>query len=269
MIELLQYKFIQYALVASVIVGFLASYFSVFIVQRQMSFVGSGLSHASFGGVALGLLLGWNPLTTAIPFTIIVALAITWLRQNTRLHVDTIVGVLFSVSMALGIVFLSLRTEYSADAMTYLFGSILAIQPIDLWISGTLAIVVMALFPLWKAWAYSSFDHELALSDRRPVLAQDYLLIVLIALTIVVSVKIMGIILLAAFLVIPGATARLLARTFIQMTWISIAVGVASSVTGIFLSYALDLPSGATIILTQALLFGLAFSWGRLTYSPR
>jgi zinc transport system permease protein len=255
MLELLQYRFIQYALIASVLVGFLASYYSVFIVQRRMSFLGSGLSHATFGGVALGLWLSIDPLWTALPFTLLVAFSITWIRQRTRLHVDTIVGVLFSVSMALGIVFLALRQEYSADAMTYLFGSILAVRPLDLWAAGLLCALTVILLPKWKSWTYASFDQELARSDRRPTEKEDYLLIFLIAMTIVISVKILGIILLAAFLVIPGATARLVSKSFFQMTWISIGLGVAASISGIFLSYWLDFPSGATIILVQSSLF--------------
>ncbi|TVQ80737.1 MAG: metal ABC transporter permease [Bradymonadales bacterium] len=259
MLELLQYRFIQYAIVGSVLVGFLCSYFSVFIVQRRMSFLGSGLSHATFGGVALGLLLGVNPLWAATPFTLLVALGITWIRQKSRLHVDAVVGVLFSVSMALGIVFLSLRKEYSADAMTYLFGSILAIDASDIWMSAALVGLCLACFPLWGAWAYSSFDRELALAGRRPVQREDYILIFLIALSVVVAVKVLGIILLAAFLVIPGASARLISRTFFQMTLWSILFGVSSSLSGIFLSYYLDLPSGASIILVQTAFFGLAF----------
>lgn len=257
MIELLQYRFIQYALIASILVGFLASYYSAFIVQRKMSFLGSGLSHASFGGVALGLYLSIDPFWTALPFTLGIALLITWIREKTKLHVDTVVGVLFSLSMALGVIFLALREEYSADAMTYLFGSILSVQELDLWAAGGLCLITLLCLPFWNLWAYSSFDRELALSDRKPVKQSDYLLIFLIALTVVVSVKILGIILLAAFLVIPGASARLLSKRFSQMTLWSILFGISSSVSGIFLSYELDLPSGASIILVQSAIFFL------------
>ena len=125
MFDLLTLPFMQRALIAGVLIGFLASYYGVFVVQRGLSFLGSGLAHAAFGGVALGLLLESEPLWIAVPFTIIVAIGITWVKNRTELGSDTTIGIFFSVSMALGIIFLYLRKQYSTEAFTYLFGSIL------------------------------------------------------------------------------------------------------------------------------------------------
>jgi zinc transport system permease protein len=260
MLDGLALPFMQRALVAGVLVGFLASYYGVFVVQRGLSFLGSGLAHAAFGGVALGLLLNAQPLFVAVPFTVVVALAISWLRDRSELGADTAVGILFSVSVALGVIFLSLRREYTADAMNYLFGSILSVSGADLWITGAVSLVTVLAAPFWGRWAFATFDRDLARSDRLRVRRDDYLLSVLIAVTVVVAVKVVGIMLISAFLVIPAATARLLARTFRAMTGLSVAFGVVSSLAGLAASYYLDLPTGATIILGQAVLFAAALA---------
>ena len=255
MIEILSLPFMQRALLGGAMVGFLASYYGVFVVQRGLSFLGSGLAHAAFGGVALGLLLQTEPLWVALPFTILVAIGIAWVRYRTQLSSDTAVGIFFSVSMALGIVFLFLRREYSADAFTFLFGSILAVTKTDILITLTMVVITLLTYPLWKRWAYASFDRELAQTDRLPVIKDDYLLSILIAITVVVAIKVVGIVLIAAFLVIPAATARVLSRTFRMMTVISVIIGVLGALAGLIVSYYIDIPSGATIILIQALLF--------------
>jgi zinc transport system permease protein len=255
MFEVFTLPFMQRALVAGVLVGLLGSYYGVFIVQRGLSFLGDGLAHAAFGGVALGLLLGVDPLWVAAPFTALAAAGIVWVQQRTRLGGDTTIGIFFAVSMALGIIFLSLRKGYTADAFTYLFGSILSVSSGDLAVTLGVGALAAGTWPLWGRWAYATFDRELAAADRLPVQRDDYLLSVSIAVTVVVAVKIVGIVLIAAFLVIPAATARLLARTFFSMTWISALIGVSTAVAGLWLSYFLDLPSGPVIILAQAGLF--------------
>lgn len=263
MIELLHMPFMQRALVAGCLVGFLASYFGAFVVQRRLSFLGAGLAHAAFGGVALGLLLQTEPLWIAVPFTVIVALGIDVIRMRTDLAGDTAIGIVFAVAVALGIVFLSLRDEYSADAFAYLFGSILAVTEADLWVTAAVALVVIALFPLWSRWAYATFDPELSKADGIHVPRDDVILSVLLAVTVVVAVKVVGILLVAAFLVIPAAAARLMSTTFIRMTIVAVITGVVSAVAGLMCSYWLDIPSGATIILVQAAIFCLTAAISR------
>jgi zinc transport system permease protein len=258
MLEALTLPFIQRALIAGILVGFLASYYGVFVVQRGLSFLGDGLAHAAFGGVALGLLLDTEPLWIAVPFTVAVALGITWVRERTDISGDTAVGIFFSVSVALGVVFLSMKREYTTDAFAYLFGSILAVSQADLWVTACVALIAGAAWPLWGRWAYATFDRELALADRQPVFRDDVLLSVLIAVTVVIAVKVVGIVLIAAFLVIPAATARLLTRTFRAMTLASVGLGATSVLVGMWASYVADIPSGATIVLVQACLFTAA-----------
>lgn len=267
MFESLSMPFIQRALLAGILTGFLGSYYGVFIVQRKMSFMGDGLAHAAFGGIALGLLLGAEPLWIAIPFTVLVSLAISYVKNKTRLEIDTTIGIFFSISVALGIIFLSMRKEYTVDAFSYLFGSVLFVFPVDLWIASGLALVsILTIFIYWSRWAYSTFDAELARTERLKVEGDDYVLSVLISLSIVVSIKLVGIILMAAFLVIPAASAKTVSRSFIGMTLLSVCIGIASSIAGLLISLMTDTPSGATIILVQAVFFFVLLISGKLRY---
>lgn len=264
MLEPFSIPFMQHALIAGVLVGFLASYFGVFIVQRRMAFLGSGLAHSAFGGVALGLLLGLPPLAVALPFTILVAVGIVWVKERAPLAEDTTIGVFFSVSMALGVVFLALKQGYAGDAFAYLFGSILAVTHVDLWIVGCIALAALATIPWWSALAYATFDRTLARTDRLPVSVHDTALNIAMGVVVVVSMKLVGMVLIAAFLVLPAATARLVARTFRGMTLASIAIGVSTAVVGLYVSYFANLPSGPSIILLQSFFFFGALAFSRL-----
>ncbi len=259
MLEALGYPFFQRALCAGLLVSLLSGFLSPFVVQRRLSFLGDGLAHAAFAGVALGLFLRGEPLWFALPFTFLVAMAITLVKEKTELSEDTAIGVFFALSVALGAVFLSQAKGYVGDAMGYLFGSLLAVGAADLWAMAFLLLLALLLLPLWGPLAYATFDRELALSDRVPVVLHDYLLSGFLAVSLVLAVKVVGIILVAAFLVIPGAVARLLSPTFAGLTLLSLALSVLSTVLGLFLSFLLDWPSGASIVLLQAALFGLAF----------
>jgi zinc transport system permease protein len=268
MFEMFIYPFFQKALMVGFLIGFASSYFSAFVVQRKISFIGSGLAHAAFGGVALGLLVGIEPLWIALPFTLLVSFLIVYLQNKTKVSTDAIIGVIFSVAVALGIIFLSLKKEYSQDAYSYLFGSILTVSIADIIISFILLILtVISMKLFWSRWAYSTFDSELARSDRINVDRDDYILVFYIGLTTVLAIKIIGIILISAFLVIPGAASKLIAKTFKQMILYSIIIGVCSNIVGLILSYQLDLPSGAVIIMLQALIF-VVFAMLRKRINP-
>jgi len=258
--ELFAYPFMQRALIAGVLVGFVASYFGVFVVQRGLSFLGSGLAHAAFGGVALGLLLGVEPFAVALPFTIAVALGIALLGGRRDLAGDTATGIFFAVSVALGVLFLAWRQHYTEDAFALLFGSILAVGRADLYLSAAAALLPFVALPLWGRWAYATFDRELARADRLAVRRDDILLSLLVAVAVVVAVKVVGVRLIAAFLVIPAAAARLVTRTFLGMTLLSVTFGVLGTAAGLVASYYLDAPSGATIILLQATIFLVALA---------
>ncbi len=258
--SILLYPFLIKSLIVVILIGFVASYYGAFVVQRQMSFLGSGLAHSAFGGVALGILLGVQPLWIAIPFTILTAIFIVYFKEKTSLHNDTLIGIFFSIAVSLGIIFLSLKENYTTDAFTYLFGSLLAVTTEDIYISAILfALTIATMFKLWSRWTYETFDLELAITDKLPVRLDNYLLSIAIATTVVVSIKIIGIILISAFLVLPSAISRLISKTFFQMTILSIIIGVLSGIIGLFISIYIDLPSGAVIILLQSIIFMFVF----------
>lgn len=258
MSEWLSEGFVQRALIAGLLTSILTSYFGVFVVQRRLSFMGNGLAHAAFGGVALGLLLGTQPLWIAVPFTVAVALGIVLVERRTTIAGDTAIGIFFATSMALGVIFLSRLETYSADAFAILFGDILFITTTDLLVMGAMVGLAVLTLPAWGRWAYATFDRELAQTDRLAVERDDYLLAICLAVTVVVASKVVGITLIAAMLVIPAATARLITPTFLWMTLVSIGLGLVGVVAGLLGSLQFNLPLGPAIILAQAAMFFVA-----------
>jgi zinc transport system permease protein len=264
------YAFMQRAFLGGAAIALMTGLLGVFVVQRGLAFLGDGLAHASFGGIALGALVAYGaagvglleqPLWVALPFTVAAALAIAWVRDRTELSSDTAIGVFFAVSVALGVLFLSRipPDRNVIDVWHLLFGSILAVGRNDLWvILTTTALVTGVLALAWGRLAYATFDAELAASDTVPVRALDYALFALAAVAIVVSAQVVGIVLMAAYLVIPAAAGRLLARSLIGMTVRAIVIGIATTVTGLAISFWVDVPSGSAIILLQAAVFGIA-----------
>ncbi len=261
---LVHFRFMQHALVAGVLVGAVCSALSVYVVLRRMAFIGQGISHAAFGGVALGLYLFQDSasssdmavnITTAV-FCVAVAVLIGVASKRRLVSADSAIGIFFAAAMALGVILVALRERYTADVMTYLFGSILAVTPGDvasIVVLSTLVFLALAVF--YKELLYYTFDERMAAASGLPVGFLHYLLLVMLALTIVVSVKVVGIVLVSAFLVIPGATARLLARSFSSMMALSLVIGVFSAMAGLVASHYAKLPSGATVVVTQFLIF--------------
>jgi zinc transport system permease protein len=264
LLEALQAPFMQRALAGGLLAAFAGSLLAPLIVQRRMAFLGSGLAHAAFGGVALGVFLGLEPIALALPFTLLCAMLIVWLEHHTSLHTDTAIGMLFAVSMALGVLFLAMSAQYARDAYSYLFGSVLAIGRLDLVLAAAAAIATAFLMRWWPVWTYATFDRDLARADRIPVARHDYLLAGAVAVVTVISIKVAGVILASAFLVLPAAAARLVSATFAGMTVLSLCFGLLSVAVGMLLSYQLDLPSGPVIVLTQSGLFVLAYLSTRL-----
>ena len=256
MSEVLSYGFMQRALAAAVAVSVLCSVMSVFVVLKRMSFIGVGISHAAFGGVAVGLLLGVNPTVAAILFCLGAAWAIGGISRRGVVHEDAVIGIFFAAAMALGVVVIGLLRGYQADVFGYLFGNILAVGWSDLWVILSLSVGVLAVVGLLgKELVFLCFDEEMALVSGLPVGFIYYVLLALLALTVVVSIKIVGIVLVSALLVIPGATGLQIASNHRSMFWVSVLVGLTSALAGLALSYWLDAASGATIVLTGTLIF--------------
>lgn len=267
--EPLSQTFMIHALLAGVLVGGLCATLGVFVVQRGLSFIGDGLAHACFGGIALGLLLGTaleDATWVAMPFTVLVALGIAYVLRSGKLRGDVAVGVFFSFSFALGVLFLGLRPSDAppVNVESVLFGSILAISNDDLYVIGGVAVVsLVILLASWSRLAFSTFDPELAELAGIPVARLDYLLLALVAVVIVVSVKTVGVALVSSFVIIPAATARMIGRTLPSVALVAFALGAGSSALGLLLSYHLDVASGATIILTLCSAFALSLALRR------
>jgi zinc transport system permease protein len=253
MIDLFTLGFLQRALVGGILVSLLCGVLSTFVVLRRMAFIGVGISHSAFGGVALGFLLGVDPSWTGIGFALLVALLIEWAQTRSSIEEDTAIGIFFAASMALGLVFLHLSRAYNVDVFGFLFGNILAIGTRQLWQILAVTVGVLAvILAFFKEIVFLSFDEEMAWVSGVPVKALRYLFLVLMALVVIVTIYLVGIILVSALLVIPGAIAQNLSRQLRNMVWVSTGVAVGAAVGGLVLSYAIDFPSGGTIVLVLA-----------------
>ena len=258
MIEILSSPFMQKAFIAGLLVSLLTGIISTFIVLRKMSFIGAGISHASFGGVAIGFFAGVNPLIAAIIYCILVALGIEATGRKGNISEDVSIGIFYSVSMALGIALVSLSKAYNLDLFGYLFGNILAITESDILLTVAVSVPVTALMLIFlKEFFLITYDEELARVSGIRVNAMNVLFLVSLSVSIVIAIRIVGIILVAALLVIPGATARLFAKTLLSMIFLSCITGAVSVIAGLFISYRYNVAPGACIVLTAAAIFFL------------
>jgi zinc transport system permease protein len=261
--------FVLRALVAGTVLGGVGALLGIFVVQRGLGLLSDGLAHATFGGLALGLLLGTTAdraILVALPFTVAIALGIQYVRQHTRLGGEVATGVFFAVSFAAGILFLGLRppggTPVNVEGL--LFGSLLAVSPETLGIIlGVAVFVVAILATIGSRLAYATFDPELAALSGVPVAALEYTLLALTAVVVVVGVKTVGVVLVSAFVVIPAAAANLLGRRLAVIATLAVALGVAGTAFGLFVSYHLNVATGATIILSLGAGFFLALVFRR------
>lgn len=259
MLEIMSYTFMQRALLASMLIGTVSAVIGVYVVLRGLSFIGAGIAHASFGGVALGFLLGINPLLAAVVFCLLTAWGIAWTSRRAEVKEDTAIGIFFASTMALGILVIGLMRGYNVDLFGYLFGSVLAVTRQDLWLSlllGAGVLLTVGLF--FKELLFITFDPEMARVSGLPAGALYVLLLSLMALTIVLSIKVVGIILVSALIVIPAAAAYQLTEDFRRMMLLAVVIGNLSAVVGLFLSYWLDTASGATMVLTATAFFILS-----------
>ncbi len=259
MIELLSYHFMQRALLAGTLIGIVCAIIGTYVVLKGLSFIGAGIAHASFGGVALGFFLKVNPVLTAVVFCLGTAWGIGLVSRKGGVREDTAVGVFFASTMALGILIIGLMQGYNVDLFGYLFGSILAVSSDDVWITLCLsAIVLLLVLAFFKELLFVSFDAEMAAVTGVPAARIYFLLITLMAITVVLSIKVVGIVLVSALLVTPAAAAYQLTEKFHRMMLYSVLIGIVSTVGGLLLSYALDTASGATIVLLSTLIFFVA-----------
>ncbi len=258
-----QYEYMQRAFVAALVVGTLCSTIGTYVVLRKLSFIGDGIAHASFAGIVVAYLRGIDYYAGAIVVAVLTALGIGFVNRRGGVSLDTAIGVLFTGAFALGVFLMSRAPRYNVDLSSFLFGNILGVSRTDLVVILVLAAVVTAsLAALYRALLYTSFDPVVAEASGINAAFVDYALLVLLALTIIVSLEAVGIVLVAALLVTPAATAFQLTKRFTRMLALSAGIGAVCAVVGLYASYYLQAASGATIVLLATLAFFLAMGYG-------
>jgi ABC-type Mn2+/Zn2+ transport system permease subunit len=259
MFEMFSYGFMQRAFLASFLIGLTCSVIGVFVVLKGLSFIGAGTSHAAFAGVALAFLIGASPLLMAILFGLSTVWVTSLLQQKGKMKPDVSIGIFYTLTMALAILFIGLMKVYNPEVFGYLFGSILSVTTFDLKVILLLSLgILAAIFLFFKEFHFISFDQEMAEASGIPARNLSFLLLNLISLTVVISLKAVGAILVFALLLIPAAAAQQWANNMRSMMIYSVVIGVFSSWVGVMLSYWFDLPSGSTIVLLATFIFFLA-----------
>jgi zinc transport system permease protein len=255
-IELFHFDFFRNALIAAFLASITCGIIGAYIVSRRMVFISGGITHASFGGIGLGYYLGLNPILGAAVFSVLSALGIRFISKRNDIREDSAIGILWSFGMAVGIIFIFLTPGYAPNLMTFLFGSILTVTSADLiWMAVLTMVSALFFIFFYRIILFVSFDEEYARAHRVPVDFINYLLISLVALAIVLNIRVTGIILVISFLTIPQTTSNLFVSDLKKIIFLSIAIAFAGSIAGLFLSYFLNIPSGATIIFVFVLFF--------------
>jgi ABC-type Mn2+/Zn2+ transport system permease subunit len=257
--EPLQYAFFGRALLAGILVGAMCGALSVFVVLRRMSYIGHGLAHAVLGGVAVGVAFGADLYVGALAATVLAAVLIDRVTRRRGLHADAAIGIVTTAIFALGVGTLAVvPTRVNLEAL--LFGNILGVARTDLLVASAVGVAFLVLLlGRYKALVFTTFDPEVARVHGIRVERVELAFSVLTAAVVVASARVLGVLLIAAAVVLPAATARLVTRSFTAMLLLATSLGVLASVVGLYLSFHVDVPSGPTIVLTGALVFAVAF----------
>ncbi|MBR6287666.1 MAG: metal ABC transporter permease [Bacteroidaceae bacterium] len=255
---MLQYEFIQNALIGSLLASIVCGIIGTYIVSRRLVFISGGITHASFGGIGLGVLLGINPILSAAVFSILSAVGIQWFSHRTDMREDSAIAVFWTFGMSVGIICCFLSPTFMPDLSSYLFGNILTITRSDLWtIAGITLVAVLVFIVLMRPIVTIAFDREYARSLHLPVNLIEYMLMALIALTIVATLRMVGIVLVLSLLTVPQMTANLFVSSFRKIIFLSIAIGYVSCIAGLSLSFMLNVPSGASIIFASIIIYAI------------
>jgi len=268
MIEALQLEFIRNALAAGILVSLVCGVIGSLVVVNRIVFLAGGIAHAAYGGIGLAFFMGWPYVAGTLGVSVVSAGIMAAVTLRARHRADAVVGVIWAVGMAIGVILLDLTPGYNADLMSYLFGSILAVPASDLWQMGAIAVgVVIAVSFYYNDFLAMSYDDEFARLRRVPVTFLYCLLLVMTALTVVMIIRVVGLILVIALLTIPPFIAEKFTGSLRAMMVVASLLSCFFTVSGLWLSYLLNLTSGATIILVAAVGFFAAALWGR--FKPR
>jgi len=264
------YDFMRNALFASLLVGISCGLIGTLVVLNRIVFLGGGIAHAAYGGVGLAYYFGQDPMLGAILFSIISALGMGAVHLRTKARSDTLIGVMWSIGMAIGIIFVSLTPGFKADLMSYLFGSLLAVSGTDLQVMALIAMLVIVFVALlYRSLQAISFDETFSTVRNLPVKELYLLMLVMIGLTVVVAMRVVGLIMVIAMLTIPPATANLFLKDMKGMMLLSIGLGWLFSSVGLVVSFALNLQAGPVIILIAALSYLAAAGIKKLAVHPK
>ncbi len=256
MLEILSYEFMQRALIMGFIIGIATSLIGVFLVLKRLSLLGDSFAHASFGGIALGFVLNWNPLLTALGFITLASLGIDKLINKLKLYSESAIAIVLSFGMAFALILISLSDQMNQNIFSYLFGSILTSNNTDIILGLIILICIIIFYTLYyKKLIYSAFNNEIAIVRNKNTKIIDKIFIILAGLTIVISIRAVGILLISALLVIPAITGLRLAKSFKQTFIISAIVSVVGIYIGIFFAYYFEIPTGGSIVMSLIVLY--------------
>jgi len=256
--EIFTYGFMQRALVSGIAIALLCSVVGLFLVLRRYSLFGDAVAHSSFGGIALGLLLGIYPMWTAYVISIISALIITRIKQKFDISGEASVAILLSSGIAIGLILISISGGFSVDIFSFLFGSILLVSVEDtILILGLTGAILIVILLLYRELIYSTFNEEQAKVSGIPVEKINYLIVFIAGITVVTSIQLVGILLISALFVIPNVTAIMFGRSFKQTAILSISFAISAVVIGILISYLLDITPSGSIVMLSITIFGV------------
>lgn len=266
MLETLQLPFVQRALLAGVILAILTGIMGILTLMRKASFYGDAIAHSSLAGVAIGLWLGWYPLGVAFVYAAVIAMLLPWLKKNLQLTLDNLLGIILPISMGAGVVIFSLLPGYQPDMMSFLFGNILTIRLQEIYLLLGLASVSALMFTLFlPKLIFTSLDNEYATLLGIKTSWLERLYEILLAMTIVAGVKLLGVILINALLIIPASAAKNLATSLKSWIWWTLILSLITVLGGIILSVLINTPPGATIAIFAGILFVLTHLWHKLS----
>lgn len=265
MIEMFSLAFMQRALVAGLIVAVVAPSIGLFLVLRRLALYGDALSHVTLTGVAAGMLTRTYPVATGLLFAVAASLGMDWLRQSYRKYSEMAVAIVLAGALALAVILLSLATGSTGELMAYLFGSIVTVSRTDVLVIGVLGVVVLGcVFLLYKELLASTFDEEYARISGLPIRALNTLFYVLVALTVGLTMRVVGALLVSSLMVVPVGAALQVARSFRGALALSVGFGMVSVLAGLTLAYVLDLAPGGTVVFTAVLILLLILAYKRL-----
>lgn len=257
---MLQHSFMVRALIVGSLIGISAALLGPFLVLRRYAMIGDGLAHVSFASVSIALLLGTQPLIFSIPLVILASFGILKLSEKADVYADAAIGLMSSFAVALGVMLASLGKGFSVDLYSYLFGSILVIKQEEVYLTIGLTIVMLVLIAAFFRDLFAlTYDEEYAITQKLPTRQLNYFISTLTAITIVLGIRVVGTMLISSMIIFPAVTALQLAKSFRETFIYSSLVALISVIIGIGLSYSYNLPTGASIVLVNTVLFGLAF----------